>query len=317
MDLLAPFTSQYFRRLQQLEIHSKRSFLGSRQGAHTSLRRGHGLEFSDFRPYTSGDDFRQIDWRIYGRTDRIYVKQFREEEDLNVLCIVDTSSSMNFPREEPSKLRRGVAEGKNLNKNVNKNVNKFVLAKQLALSLGYVALTNGDTVTFSYLGQHLSPRYTGAKSLFKVGKLMEDISTIPDVDFVKEVLASAAYQKLPGKCFVISDFLFSFDKIADTLNILGSKNFDIAFIQVLSPEELQLSFEPGSFEVEDAETGERMSLNLNSSSKSEYASLLSDHIKAIEDLCNRRRVQYILVSTAEDFNNIVFSRFTDAGLFRM
>jgi len=79
------FTPGFFRRLQQLKIQTRRSYLGSRSGSHISKRRGHGLEFSDYRTYVPGDDFRHIDWGVYGRTDRLYVKEFREEQELQVL----------------------------------------------------------------------------------------------------------------------------------------------------------------------------------------------------------------------------------------
>ena len=94
------FTPGFFRRLQQLKIKTRRSYLGSRQGSHISKRRGHGLEFSDYRSYVPGDDFRHIDWGVYGRTDRLYVKEFREEQELQVLFLIDTSQSMGFPEAE-------------------------------------------------------------------------------------------------------------------------------------------------------------------------------------------------------------------------
>ena len=135
----SPFTDDFFRRLQSLKIHTRRAFLGSRQGAHSSIRKGHGLEFSDFRPYAKGDDFRHIDWAVYGRTDRLYVRQFREEQDLNVVIAIDTSASMGHPEGEK----------------------KFEMAKNLALALSYIALTDGDTISMVLLGQNTLAKYSG------------------------------------------------------------------------------------------------------------------------------------------------------------
>ena len=115
----APFTPEFFRRLQQLKIHSRKTFLGTRQGAHRSGKKGHGLEFADYRPYSPGDDFRHIDWQLYGRTDRLYVRQFREEQDLNINIILDSSHSMAFPRTTETE-----------------NSSKFELGKNIALALG-------------------------------------------------------------------------------------------------------------------------------------------------------------------------------------
>ena len=97
MELNEPFTPSFFRRLQQLKIRTRRALLGSRQGTHLSQRRGQGLEFADYRPYTAGDDYRHIDGGIYGRTHRLYVRELRAEHDLNVLVCLDASLSMAYP----------------------------------------------------------------------------------------------------------------------------------------------------------------------------------------------------------------------------
>jgi len=98
--MIEPFSPSFYRRLQQLKIRTRRSFLGSRQGSHLSPRKGQGLEFSEFRPYTPGDDYRYIDWGVYGRTDRVFIRQYREEQDLNVMVMLDASASMAYPEDE-------------------------------------------------------------------------------------------------------------------------------------------------------------------------------------------------------------------------
>ena len=80
--LPALFTPQFLARLETLRIRARRQFLGSRPGGHLSPRRGTGLEFADYRHYTPGDDPRYIDWKLYSRTDRLYIKLFQEEEEL-------------------------------------------------------------------------------------------------------------------------------------------------------------------------------------------------------------------------------------------
>lgn len=118
------FTSQFLARLETLRVRTRRRFLGGRPGGHLSPRRGAGLEFADYRPYAPGDDPRYIDWKLYSRTDRPYIKLFQEEEDLYTYLFVDYSASMAYPS----------GNGKDM------------AARDLALALAYVVLASGDAV---------------------------------------------------------------------------------------------------------------------------------------------------------------------------
>src|SRR5271154_778729 len=97
LGLPEEFTPEFIARLDQLRIKTRREFAGLGKGSHLSPRRGTSLEFSDFRPYSLGDDFRYIDWGLYGRTDKLYIKLFKEEEDLLTYIFVDASASMAYP----------------------------------------------------------------------------------------------------------------------------------------------------------------------------------------------------------------------------
>ena len=116
-----PFNREFLSQLQRLKIRTRRNFLGSRQGLHTTNRKGQGMEFADYRGYVAGDDYRHIDWGLYGRSDRLYIREFREEQDLSVSILLDASGSMAVPEL------------------------KFQFARDLALSLAYVSVFSGDT----------------------------------------------------------------------------------------------------------------------------------------------------------------------------
>lgn len=288
------FSNQFFRRLQCLKIHTRRSFLGSRQGSHTSLRRGHGLEFSDFRPYAFGDDFRHIDWSAYGKTDRFFVRQFREEQDLNVLCLLDTSASMGYPQES----------------------GKFEMAKRLALALGYIALTDGDSVSFSFLGQRLTPRFRGPKALGRAINEFNELEPGGAFSLPKEVMATLAYMKIPGKCFLISDCMLELGDIYQSIDYIKSRNFELSLIQVLSSQELRFSYAPGSYTLRDVETEENMEISLGVESQIEYSRMLAEHVSQIEQFCRQSEVAHLIISSEEDFSDIMFRRFPDAGLLK-
>src|SRR5437899_5824552 len=124
------FTPDFLARLEQLRVKTRREYMGAGKGAHMSPRRGSSLEFSDFRHYSDGDDFRYIDWGLYGRTDKLYIKLFKEEEDLLTYIFIDASASMGFPERD----------------------RKFESAVATALALAYVALASGDRVMVRVLG---------------------------------------------------------------------------------------------------------------------------------------------------------------------
>ena len=127
--LPAPFTPQFLTQLETLRLRTRKEFLGSRTGNYSSPRRGTSLEFADYRRYAPGDDLRYLDWGIYARTDRLYVKIFREEVDLFAYVFIDASGSMAFPSREQ----------------------KFLPASHVALALSYVILANHDHVKLHLL----------------------------------------------------------------------------------------------------------------------------------------------------------------------
>ena len=287
------FSPGFFRRLQQLKLRTKRSFLGSRQGAHLSYRRGHGLEFSDFRPYTHGDDYRHIDWGVYGRTDRVYVREFRAEQDLSVFVVIDGSASMGFP----------AGEG------------KFEMARAIALSLGYIGLADGDSVTYATLGHGLSPRYSGPKAL---GRMISDLGKIEpagNIDMTATLRAGLARQKIPGRCFVISDFMFPKETQVEMLNLLLAKNFEVSLVQVLSPGELHLSLESAEIVV-DSETGEEFEVVIDDRARRQYAADLDRHVKELVEYSHRCGMAHVLVSSGERVEDVILKRFSAAGIVK-
>ena len=119
----------FLHKLEQLELVSRKIFVGRMKGERKSQRRGSSVEFAEHRNYTVGDDLRHIDWNVYGRLDKLFLKLFLEEEDLHVYTVLDTSLSMDFGN--PTKLRYG---------------------KQVAAALAFIGLVNHDRVlvdTFS------------------------------------------------------------------------------------------------------------------------------------------------------------------------
>ncbi len=291
--MLDPFTPSFFRQLQQLKIRTRRAFLGTRQGGHTSLRKGHGLEFSDFKLYTPGDDVRHVDWGAFARTERVYVREFREEQEINVAVLIDTSASMAFPEEQ----------------------SKFNTARSLGLALGYIALTDGDSVTFSLLGKKNSPRFSGPRSVRQAAKELSGVEPEGVFDMPAEVRAALARHRIPGKCFFISDFLFPLEEQFTCLDYLRSRNFEICVLQILSPAEVRLEVS-GPHTVIDAETGETLELSLDKTSQQEYARALASHIHALEQYCAKSGITHVLLVSDETVQELVIRKLPLAGVLQ-
>ena len=124
------FTPGFLARLEKLRIRTRQRYAGLGRGMHLSPKRGSSLEFNDYRHYSPGDDFRYIDWGLYGRSDKLYIKLFQEEEDLLTYIFIDASASMGYPTGD----------------------RKFESAMLTALALAYVALASGDRVMLRVLG---------------------------------------------------------------------------------------------------------------------------------------------------------------------
>ena len=162
-DLL--FDETFLRRLEQLELASRRLTAGRMKGERRSVRRGQSVEFADYRNYSAGDDLRQLDWNVYARLERLFIKLFVEEEDVTVHVLVDASRSMDFG--EP---------------------NKLTFARRAAGALAYLGLAHLDRVSVAFLGEgraiSLRPLALKAKS-FK------------PLDPSVRVVASLAREKAP------------------------------------------------------------------------------------------------------------------------
>ena len=287
----APFSSDFFRQLESLTLSERRAFIGSSFGTHISPRRGQGLEFADFRPYTIGDDFRHIDWKMYGRSERLYVKEFRAEQSVNVLIALDISASMNHP-DDPT---------------------KFQLAKDLALSLAYIALAAGDLVTIVPIGDHRPLRLKQKREFARALSYLDKIVPGKQVDLPNSLSKSLSQLRYPGRCFIISDFFFALEESEKKFESLLNRNFEFNALQVLSPLELDLSYD-GSFRLEDVESGEQLELSLSPDLKRQYATALQRFTDNLKRIFKKKGVPFVGISSEQSFKELLFKVFPKAGL---
>ena len=221
-------------RLMHMTLESRRAMIGSVSGRHRSPMRGSSLEFAQYRKYEIGDDMRRLDWRVWGRTDRAYVKEFEADTNLRMCLVIDTSGSMNY--QGPS----------HLGAKARLPYSKLDIAKRIAGSLAWVAARQGDAVglaTTNPLGEVGIPARRGARHLKAVLDRMERISASGESDLPRELHLVA--EKLPrrGMVVILSDLFTDLEELTSSIRHLRHRKHDIVFFHLLDQLEIGFDFD--------------------------------------------------------------------------
>ncbi len=271
-DLLS---ADFLAQLERLALVSRRVFRGRVKGERKSPRKGSSVEFSDYRPYGVGDDIRYVDWNVFARLDRLYLKLFVDEEDLCLHLLVDASASMEYGR--PTKL---------------------VYATRLATALAYVGLMNYERVGVAVVREGIAEGWTTARGRGQVFPVMEFLSRVRPSGrtALSEGLAAYALRsKEAGLAVVVSDLL---DPAGHErgLKALLERRFDVHVIHVLAADEMSPSF-GGDLRLADAETGELRDLTLDAEAMRTYRQRLREFLERAEQFCRGREIGYHRVMT--------------------
>jgi Protein of unknown function DUF58 len=290
------FTPQFIARLEQLRIKTRREYAGLGKGSHLSPRRGSSLEFSDFRHYALGDDFRYIDWGLYGRTDKLYIKLFKEEEDLLMYIFLDASGSMGLPA----------------------NDRKFEAARAIALAVAYVALSAGDRVMIRVLGGTGAPPKAGfvygRHRIVEIARQLQTLRPAGEVDLAPALAREMVSIRRAGKVFVVSDFLAMVDSAERALGIFTAANMDVSAVQILGGSELDGQGLQGDVEVVDAESGERLWVSLGPRERERHRQTLLRLSHETRNFCFRSGLRYALYTTERSFHDFFLQAATGLGL---
>jgi uncharacterized protein (DUF58 family) len=291
-----PFTPAFLTQLETLRLRTRKEFLGSHTGSYSSPRRGTSLEFADYRRYAAGDDLRYLDWGIYARTDRLYVKVFREEVDLFAYVFIDASASMGFPSREE----------------------KFLPASHVALALAYVVLANHDHVKFHLLQDRgaASPFYRGRRRMSDCVNFAMPATPSGSVDLAVSLSNHLQRLRRPGKAILISDFLMPAAAYQQGLNLLRAFNLDIVAIQVLSRQEVDPPFPNGSLALVDSESQREIRYQWNNGARREYQTRLAHHNLELKSFCHQSGIHYSLYVNDRDLGDFIFATLPAIGLFK-
>ncbi len=285
---------EFLNKLEQLELVSKKIFVGRMKGERKSKRRGSSVEFADHRQYSVGDDLRHIDWNVYGRLDKLFLKLFLEEEDLHFYTLLDTSLSMDFG--EPTKLHYG---------------------KQVAAALAFIGLVNHDRVMLDTFSSGLDAGMNsvrGRSQMYRVVGYLDKLAASGASDLTAAVKSFAIKHAGKGVVVVISDFL---DKrgYEPALRYLLARNMDIYVVHVLSQEEVEPEI-VGDLRLVDAEDDDVAEITVSAPLLRRYKENLNAFVGGMKEWCTKRGITYIFTTNQNPFDKLILNYLRERGLVR-
>ena len=230
---------QELERFENLLVFAQATVEGYYAGKHKSPYRGSAAEFADYKEYAPGDDLARLDWRVYGRTRRLYLRQFEEETDMTAYLMVDMSGSMRYAGE--------------------KRQSKYILAAKIAAALAYLMMAQSDKaalVLFAHkVTQFLAPGGT-RRHLHRMVTELERVRPSQSTGMAAAVHQCVPLFKKRGRIVILSDFLDDTEALFDALAQFVHRKFEILLLQIADPDELNLpSFNAAKFvDLETAET---------------------------------------------------------------
>jgi len=292
-------------KISHLDIASRKIFAGKLKGERRSKKRGESVEFADHRPYSIGDDLRHIDWNIYGRLDRFFMKLFMEEEDLSLHLVLDGSASMDTG--EP---------------------NKFFHMQQAAMALGYIGLVNLNRVGATAIGRRADPQspgdtvpiagairdLRGRRRTRDLARFLCSLSPDEGTDFTDACKRIAMTRRGRGVMVVFSDF-FMKEGYEDGLRLLVGRGYDVFAVQILAPQEVNPEI-AGDLQLRDIEDGDMAEVTISAPLIKKYKQNLAAYCRGFWDFCARREISAITVESDTPIDTLLLEYLRKRGMLR-
>lgn len=310
----ALLTPELLRRLEQFQLLAARRAKSSSKGERRSRARGQSVEFADHRNYVHGDDFRYLDWNLYGRLERLFLKLYEEERELPVRIFLDASESMTFG--EPR---------------------KFDFARQIAAAVGYVALSGFDRVTvvpfpnlppFSELkDKNVTPAaynlelaargalrsVRGKKSAIQFFQNLSALTGGGPANLNEALRRGALEARQAGVAIVLSDFLDPAG-YEPGLTALVGRGFQVNVVQILAPEELSpTSF--GDLRLVDSETGGMQEVTFGRYRMKAYQLTVQNFLQRLREYCQGRGINFFTASSATALEELLLRQLRQAEVW--
>ncbi len=291
------FDEETIQKLNALTLVATRVRAGRMRGDRRSSKRGTSIEFADFRNYTPGDDIRRLDWNIYARLDKPFIKLFEEEEDLAVYLLLDASKSMNWGGD---------------------SAHKFSYARLVAASLGSIALAGGDQLSAHQLsetgeGQSFGPA-RGVQQNLRYFNYLWTLEADRRTRLAPALTHFAQLGRRPGLFFLISDLLDP-DGFESSLDTLLARGHEIVVIHLLSPDEIAPQI-AGDLQLVDREYGDTQEVSIDPVMLETYRRKLGAWRGQIQAFCRRRDIHYVHTSTELPWERFILQNLRSEGIVR-
>lgn len=252
--------TEFFKELERFSLLVRKRVSTAHIGSRRSIRFGHGISPVGYREYRKGDDFKLVDWKVYARTERLYVREHEEERSLLVHILLDSSGSMRFNR-------------------------KFELASKIAAGFAFIATQENEKFSVSTFGEDLRPGepVRGVGNLLKVIDLLDGIEPSGGTDILK---ASDQFDRMistTSLVVLVSDMLDDLDKVETAIYRLS--RHDLIVVQILSQEERDLGIS-GDARFIDMESGEALITRISQRLRDDYRSRIETHNSRISEVCD-------------------------------
>ncbi len=284
------FDEKTLRKLDRLSLMASKVRSGAIKGERRSTRRGTSIEFADYRNYVRGDDLRRVDWNIYARLQRPFIKLLEDEEDLAIYVILDASASMDWPRSG------------------SRDLHKFLFGLRVLAGLAYIGFGSGDRVTAAVLRSD-GPQYWGpARGRGQTLKLLlwlEKLHTRGEVDLNKALRDFALRTTRAGVVIVLSDMM-SVQGYEEGLKALQGRGHEVSLVQILAPDEIDPPL-TGDLKLVDVETGIPQDVTVDEAMKALYVQRLQTWQAEIGAYCARRGIHFASVNTSMPWEQLILS----------
>lgn len=296
-ELLPPEITNMIGRLEFLARSAKE---GTINGRHTSPHKGFSVEFAEHRQYVAGDDLRNLDWRVFGKSDRYYIKQYIEETNMRVTVLVDASGSMDYAGDQSAPLG-----GK-------EHLSKFDYARHLASALTYLLIRQQDAVGLVTFADGIKRYLRPAAKPSQVRAVLEELaSTTPSEDTRCAETFHEIADRIParGLVIIISDLFDDADAIQKALHHFRYKRHELVVFHLMAEEELTFPFDKfDDFKCLEIE-GRRLNID-PSTIRASYLESVKAHLKSIELACGQMEADYVPVNTTTSVPEALFSYFS-------
>ncbi len=289
---------ELLRRLEQFQLLAARRAKSTARGERRSAARGQSVEFADHRNYVAGDDFRYLDWNLYGRLDKFFLKLYEEERELPVRIFLDASESMAFG--EPR---------------------KFDFARQVAAAVGYVALCGFDRVSVVPFPDNRDEAAVrgalravrGRKSTLQYFKNLTALTASGTASFNEAMRRGALEARQTGIAVVLSDFLDPAGYEAGLTALVG-RGFQVNAVQILAPDELA----PGAYgdlRLIDSETGGVQEVTFGKYRLAAYQQMVQNYCQRLREFSQSRGIHFFMVSSATNLEELLLKQLRQAAMW--